>query len=64
MAEKTKAQKAAQARYMEKFAVARIRIPTEEYKAIQDHAKQRGESVNTFVRAAIAEKIDRDNGNE
>ena len=62
MAEKTEAQKRAQKAYMEKFAVARVRMPHDKYEAVQAHAEAQGESVNGFINRAIEEAIERDNG--
>ena len=61
MAEKTEAQKKAQQKYMEKYAVARVRIENEEYEVIKAHAAARGESVNGFINRAITNQIERDN---
>ena len=61
MAEKTEAQKKAQQKYMEKFAVARVRMDRAKYDAVQAHAEARGESVNGFVNRAISEAMERDN---
>lgn len=60
MAEKTEAQKRAQKVYMEKFAVARVRMDREKYEQIQAHAEARGESVNGFINRAIDETMERD----
>ena len=60
MAEKTAAQKKAQQKYMEKFAVARVRMEREKYEAVQAHAALLGESVNGFIGRAIAEAMARD----
>lgn len=60
MAEKTEAQKRAQKAYMEKFAVARVRMEREKYEAVQAHAAARGESVNGFINRAISEAMERD----
>lgn len=60
MAEKTEAQKRAQRAYMEKFAVARVRMEREKYEAVQAHAEAHGESVNCFINRAIAEAMERD----
>ena len=62
MGERTEALKKAQQKYMEKFAVARVRMEREKYEAVQAHAEARGESVNGFVNRAIAETMERDNG--
>ena len=51
--EKTEAQKKAQQKYMEKFAVARVRMDREKYDLVQAHAESRGESVNGFINRAI-----------
>ena len=60
MAEKTEAQKRAQKAYMEKFAVARVRMEREKYEAVQAHAEAHGESVNGFINRAISEAMERD----
>lgn len=62
MGERTEALKKAQQKYMEKFAVARVRMEREKYEAVQAHAEARGESVNGFVNRAISETMERDNG--
>lgn len=61
MPEKTAAQKKAQQKYMEKFAVARVRMERKRYELVQAHASARGESVNAFITRAIDETIERDN---
>ena len=60
MPEKTEAQKRAQKAYMEKFAVARVRMEREKYEAVQAHAESHGQSVNSFINEAIDEKMERD----
>lgn len=60
MPEKTEAQKRAQKNYMEKFAVARVRMEREQYEAVQAHAAAQGESVNAFINRAISETMERD----
>ena len=60
MGEKTEAQKRAQKTYMEKFAVARVRMEREKYEAVQDHAAAQGESVNGFINRAVAQAMERD----
>lgn len=60
MGERTEALKKAQQKYMEKFAIARVRMGREKYEAVQAHAEARGESVNGFVNRAIAEAMERD----
>ncbi|MCC8130076.1 MAG: hypothetical protein LIO51_09130 [Clostridiales bacterium] len=64
MPEKTAAQKKAQQRYMEKFAVARVRMSREEYEQVQAHAAAQGESVNGFITRAIHNQIERDNATD
>ena len=60
MPEKTEAQKRAQKAYMEKFAVARVRMDREKYEAVQAHAEAHSESVNGFINRAIEETMERD----
>ena len=62
MGEKTEAQKKAQQKYMERFAVARVRMERERYDAVQAHAEARSESMNGFINRAITETMERDNG--
>lgn len=62
MGEKTEAQKKAQQKYMDRFAVARVRMDRERYDAVQAHAEARSESVNGFINRAITETMERDNG--
>ena len=61
MGEKTEAQKKAQQKYMEKFAVARVRMNREKYEQIQAHAEAQGESVNSVINRAIDNQMERDN---
>ena len=65
MPEKTEAQKKAQAKYMDRFAVARVRMDRDKYEAVQAHAEARGESVNAFITRAVENQMlrDRDKGN-
>ena len=60
MGEKTEAQKKAQQKYMEKFAVARVRMNREKYEQIQAHAEAQGESVNGFINRAIDNQMHQD----
>lgn len=64
MPEKTEAQKRAQKAYMEKFAVARVRMDREKYEAVQAHAEAHNESVNGFINRAIEETMERDKAAE
>ena len=60
MPERSDALKKAQQKYMEQFAVARVRMPREEYEQVQAHAQAQGESVNGFIGRAISETMKRD----
>ena len=60
MGEKTPAQKRAQQKYMDQFALARIRMAKDKYEEVQSHAENMGESVNAFVNRAIDETMARD----
>ena len=61
MSEKTPAQKKAQQKYMERFAIARVRMDRERYEKVQAHAAQKdGGSVNAFINRAIDETMERD----
>lgn len=60
LAEKTEAQKKAQQKYMDKFAVARVRMERDKYEKVQEHAERKGESVNSFINRAINETIERE----
>lgn len=61
MPERSDALKKAQQKYMEKFSVARVRMPRDAYERVQTHAEAHGESVNGFINRAISETIERDN---
>ena len=60
MPEKTEAQKKAQQKYMDKFAVARVRMERDKYERVQAHAESKGESVNGFINRAINETMERE----
>ena len=64
MPEKTEAQKRAQKAYMDKHALITIRMKPEEKEAVSAHASAQGESVNSFVKRAIMETMERDNKTE
>ena len=49
MAERSDALKKAQQKYMERFAVARIRMERGKYEAVQKYAEKCGKSVNALV---------------
>ena len=56
----TDAQVRAAKKYREKFEFLQTRMPTEEKAQVTAHAEAMGESLNAFVRRAIAEAIARD----
>ena len=57
----TKAQIKATKKYLSKFDDLRIRVPLGEKEQIAQHAAKHNESLNTFVRRAISETMERDN---
>ena len=60
----TEARARANKKYLDKFAVARVRMEKAQYERIQTHAAARGESVNAFVNRAIVETMARDGGDQ
>ena len=56
----SEAQLKANKKYHEKFDNILIRVPGGEKEVIDAHASAMGESVNSFVRRAIAETMERD----
>lgn len=56
----TEAQLRASKKYHEKFDNVQIRVPAGEKEVIAKHAAKKGESLNSFVRRAIIETMDRD----
>ena len=58
----TNAQKKANAKYKEK-AIKRVPLDMQikDYALLKAHAEARGESINGFIKRAIAETIERDN---
>lgn len=58
---KTEAQLKANKVYLQKFDEIKIRLPKGQKEMIQDHAKEHGESVNSFVIRAITAAIENDN---
>ncbi len=64
--ERTKIMKASEARlranqkYHDKYERIQIRVTPEDKNAISQHAASFGESLNNFVRRAIAETMERD----
>ena len=57
----SEAQLRANKKYHQKFHKLQIRISYEEKNTLDSHAETTGESVNSFVRRAITETIERDN---
>lgn len=51
-------------KYQDKFERVQIRVTREEKEAIEAHAEEIGESVNTFVRRAVAEAMEREKKQE
>ena len=47
-------------KYQQKFERLQIRVTPEEKKIISDCAESAGESLNTFVRRAVLDAVDRD----
>ena len=47
-------------KYLKKFDNVQFRVPKGERDIISDHARSQGESMNTFIRRAIAETMERD----
>lgn len=57
---RTEAQLRASKKYHEKFDNLQIRVPQGEKAVIAEHAASQNESLNTFVRRAISETMERD----
>ena len=53
----SEAQLRASKKYHDKFEKLQIRVTPEEKSAVENHVELTNESVNTFVRRAIAETI-------
>lgn len=56
----TEAQLRASKKYHQKFDNLQIRVPQGEKDVIAEHAASQNESLNTFVRRAISETMERD----
>lgn len=56
----TEARARANKKYMENFVEVKVRMTPEERSVIQEHAKSKSESTNTFIRRAIRETMERD----
>ena len=61
MAPISEARKRANETYLKTQDEIKIRVPQGRKAEIQAHAEARGESLNGFVKRAIAETIERDN---
>lgn len=57
----TEARKNSTKKYHQKFDDIKIRVPKGEREVLSNHAAEQGESLNTFIRRAIAETMERDN---
>ena len=49
-------------KYRQKFEYLQARVSEEEKEAVINHAKAMDESLNSFIRRAIAETMERDQG--
>ena len=58
---RTPAEDKAIKKYLTKFELIQIRVPQGEKDQIAAHAKEMGESLNSFVKRAISEAIEKDN---
>ena len=56
----TEAQLRASKKYRQKFEYLQARVPIDEKEAISKHAESMGESLNSFIRRAAAETMERD----
>lgn len=56
----TEAQLRANKKYHDKFERIQVRVSPEEKEAIESHAEGIGESVNSFIRRAVAETMERE----
>ena len=56
----SEAQRKATDKYLEKFDEIRIRVPAGRKAEIKARAEKRGQSVNSFIIAAIDETMERD----
>lgn len=60
----TEAQLRANKKYHDKFERIQIRVSPAEKEAIEAHAEKIGESVNSFVRRAVVEAMEREESKE
>lgn len=54
------AQAKANKRYHDEFHDIKVRVPKEERQVWQDHASAQDESLNSFIRRAVTETMERD----
>lgn len=57
---KNEADLKANKKYLEKFDEIKVRVPLGEKAKIASHARSKNESMNAFVKRAVAETIERD----
>lgn len=60
----TEAQLRASRKYRQKYEYLQARVTPSEKEAVTAHAEAMGESLNVFMRRAIAEAMERDNVSE
>ena len=61
----SKAQQRATANYVKKnYDRIEVKVPKDQKAVIQNHAEERGESLNSFVNRAISETMERDKAAE
>ena len=60
----TEAQLRASKKYHQKYEYLQARVTPEEKEAVTAHAEAMGESLNTFMRRAFTETMDRDKKSE
>ena len=56
----SEARNRANKKYHDKFDDIKVRVPRGERQVWQDYAASRGESLNSFVRRAVIETMERD----
>ncbi len=60
----SKSKSRANQKYRDKFEYITTRVPAEEKEEICSHAESMGESLNSFMRRAAAEAMERDRARE
>ena len=61
---RTPAEDKAIKKYLTKFELIQIRVPQGEKEKFAAHAKEMGESLNSFVKRAICETMEKDQDNK